>query len=212
MRNLKGSLMGFLRSEGGAQRGMSLGAALGGMLRVKWDRAVNAAARALIAGPLKARSRVIPHAEAPDEPLLTQALVLHWGALSIYLQHFETPEAWEYFHRHRWAWMRSIVLSGYYVEERPGAAPESAEFGYMQSSSWAGASDFLAHKRGDTFALQPSTIHRVSVWSPECWTLFLTWRPSDDWGYYARADGEFIPWREFVQRRVASLETGLVAP
>lgn len=183
-------------------------------LREAWDRAVNWAARALIA-VFPSRARVIPHAEDPARALLTQFLVLHWGRLSLYLQHFESPESHEYFHRHRWGYMRSFVLSGYYVEERPaqwepGIAQDMLQV--SQGRTWRGASNFIARARGDTFTMSPEVIHRVSLWSPLCWTLFLTWAPQDDWGYYARETGAFTPWRDFVVQRVPSLETGEVSP
>jgi hypothetical protein len=137
------------------------------------------------------RSRIVPRADDGATPLLTQFMVL---PNIVYLQHFEGPESVDFFHRHRWAYMRSLVLSGYYVEERPNEG-------------------LIVRGAGHSHKMDHSTIHRVDFWSHDCWTLFFMWKPSDDWGYYPRnaiTDAGFIPWRNFVKRRVPALETGKI--
>jgi hypothetical protein len=151
-----------------------------------WDAAVNAACLALCR-LFPSRSRVIPRADDPSRPLLRQFLLCHLGPLSVYLQHFESPEAWEWFHRHRWEYMRSFVLSGLYLEELP------------QEGSWEGyktyhvsKTNLLQRRRFHTHRLYPTTIHRVDY--PR--------------GKYSSA--EFVHWRDFVKARVPSLETGKI--
>jgi len=111
----------------------------------------------------------------------------------LYLQHFEEPESKDYFHRHRWHYMRSWVLSGHYVEERPGM--------------------LITRRAGTTYSMNHQTVHRVDSWSKDCWTLFLMLKPDDDWGYYERSGtrlGKFTHWRQFLKARVPSLETGKI--
>ena len=113
----------------------------------------------------------------------------------LYLQHFENPESKDYFHRHRWHYMRSLVLSGEYTEERPGGIK-------------------ITHRAGQSFAMDHSTVHRVDTWGKDCWTIFLMLKPDEDWGWYRRIGngdlGEFTHWRAFLKARVPSLDTGKI--
>jgi len=140
------------------------------------------------------RARIVPRADDGVTPLLTQFMII---PRVLYLQHFEGPETNDYFHRHRWHYMRSFVLSGFYIEERPGQK-------------------FYSRRAGRTHKMDHSTVHRVEYWSSDCWTLFLMLRPGDDWGYYARQGkgdlGRYTPWRDFVKKRVPTIETKQIAP
>lgn len=143
------------------------------------------------------RYRLIPHAEDPTQPLLMQFML--WPH-HLYLQHFVSPESTTWFHRHRWARMRSWVLSGWFVECRP-----------LDRC-------MLLHKRLSTYAMTKDVIHHVVAWSPLCWTLFFVRGASDDWGYFPRrafkgsgvVEKDFVPWRDHVRSRVRNLETGKV--
>lgn len=173
-----------------------------------YDRMISAFCWWLCAA-LPHRARVIPHAEDPGNPLLQQVLL--WSrperlvgqssccserkpSVSVYLQHFLTPESPDYAHRHRWQYMRSVVLSGYFVE-----------FRYQV---WPLRSKLLFHRRLSTYTMNHKTIHQVRYWSRHCWTIFVAVNASDDWGYYNTLTGRFTHWRQHVKRRVPALETG----
>jgi hypothetical protein len=162
-----------------------------------WDLVVNALCVTLfyLVKAFSKRARLLPRADDPTKPLLMQVLLWHNKAkgVSVYLQHFTGPEAYEWFHRHRWQYMRSLILSGMYLEER---------------SDWP---SLIQRRRFNTYRMCKDTIHRVDYWAPLCWTIFYTQGPSDDWGYYLRGDYSqeaFVPWRQFIKARVPSLETG----
>lgn len=146
------------------------------------------------------RSRVVPKADDPSTPLLLQFMI--WPG-RLYLQHFLHPETAGLFHRHRWEKMRSIVLSGNFIEER-----RTHESFY---------SDWISHHSLSAYSMTRDVIHRVAFWSQDCWTLFYMSRArSDDWGYFRRLpDGTLspmIPWREAIKCRVPSLEKGAIEP
>lgn len=149
-----------------------------------------------LCGLFPSRSRVVPKADDPSTPLLLQFMI--WPG-RLYLQHFLHPETAGLFHRHRWEKMRSIVLSGGFVEERP------------ESHDW------ISHHSLSTYSMTHEVIHRVAFWSQDCWTLFyMSKERSDDWGYFRRLpDGTLSPmisWREAIKCRVPSLEKGVIEP
>lgn len=178
-------------------------------LLLQWDRLVNFICRWLCR-VLPSRARTIPHATDASRPLLTQFAL--WragkGRLAIYLQHFESPEPETHLHRHRWKWMGSLVLSGWFREERATTPPIVGHYCWTRP---------IAHRAGTAYSMRKQDVHRVSWWSQRCWTLFVMWDADDDWGYWERrtSDGtwvRFIPWREHIQKRVPSLDTGKVTP
>jgi len=179
-------------------------------LALLWDRLISAFCWWLCAA-LPHRARVIPHAEDPGKPLLQQFLVYSRPAgkkpsLSVYLQHFITPESPEFAHRHRWHYMRSFVLSGYFVEHRYRVDRDNEMT--------------KLHRRLSTYTMDHETIHNVYYWSRYCWTLFFAVDATDDWGYYPIYNSilwgprvlNFIHWRDHIKQRVEALETGKITP
>jgi hypothetical protein len=136
------------------------------------------------------RSRIVPRADDPDTLMLAQ-IALVKGRL--YLQRFLEPEQEDTFHNHRWCYMRSFVLSGFYIEERPGGV-------------------FVHRSRFQTHTMDWTTIHRIEGWGQRCVTLFYMSREQrESWGYfpaYALRRAKFTDWRQFIKRRVPSLESG----
>ena len=139
------------------------------------------------------RYRLIPRAQ-DGAPLLRQfRLFGSW----CYLQSFENPEVREWFHRHRWERMISIVLSGAFKEERyPGGI-------------------FVVHRAGSIYSMDRTVVHRLSAVKLRTWTLFFMFGPRarrrdnrPDWGYYPRpkVDG-FVEWDKMIpdERKVKSL-------
>ena len=137
------------------------------------------------------RYRLIPRVQ-DGAPLLRQLKITSW----CYLQSFANPEVWDWFHRHRWTRMISLVLSGAFKEERyPGRI-------------------FVVHRAGSVYAMDRTVVHRLSAVKPRTWTLFLMIGPRSrpdgaaDWGYYPRPRHRgFVPWDAMIpnDRKVRSL-------
>jgi hypothetical protein len=136
------------------------------------------------------RARIVPRADDPSIPMLMQFALIR-GRL--YLQRFISPESENFFHNHRWRYMRSFVLSGQYVEERPGGHT-------------------IIRRRGRSHAMDWTTIHRIVEWTPYCVTLFyMSKEQRDEWGYLPAEDlrsPRFESWRTFVKKRIPNLESG----
>lgn len=153
---------------------------------MRWDAFVDRVANWLCR-TFPSRYRVVPHATT-GEPMLRQFRVTK----RIYLQQFLEPEEHEYMHNHRWEKVRSIVLSGMYVEERPGRIT-------------------ITRRAGQTHTMDRSVIHRIAYWSPLCWTLFFQSKRQnlDEWFYFTanplRWAGKHH-WIDHIQRRVPNLE------
>lgn len=167
-----------------------------------WDRAVDSACRALVAA-FPNRARVVPKADDPSTPLLIQFMI--WPG-RLYLQHFVNPESPLVYHVHRWHFMRSIVLSGHFLERRLTILPDSSTRG-----------ESIHHEAITSYTMDRNVVHHVTYWSSQCWTLFYMSKERDDaWGYYELGPrgkiSELIPWRTYIQQRVPSLETGEVVP
>ena len=134
------------------------------------------------------RARRIPCEDGISGTKLVQFMI--WPN-RLYLQHFMQPEQYEYFHNHRWGHMRSFILSGSYVEERPES--------------------MITHGRFTTHTMDDTVKHRVHWWSEHCWTLFYMGEVVDPyWSFFHRDTGNQETWAEHIPKygRVANLETG----
>ncbi len=158
------------------------------------------------------RYRVIPR--MPDgAPLLRQFRILSIGAekprgvppwyhFSVYLQSFVNAEVEGEFHVHRWRRMISLVLSGWFCEERVDLS-----IGVTQGGAYR-----IAHLSPSVYTMASGDIHRFHYVAPRTWTLFIMVgrnedKPMGGWGYYARATGEYRPWDQAIpqEKRIAAL-------
>lgn len=147
------------------------------------------------------RYRLIPRAQ-DGAPLLRQFKIFDW----CYLQSFVGPEVHDWFHRHRYRRMISIVLSGRFTEERyPGGWPLRK-----------------THRAGTVYTMDRTVVHRLAAVEPRTWTLFFQFgarnrllvmpggefKTVPDWGYYPRPSATgYVPWEEMIpdERKVKSL-------
>jgi hypothetical protein len=96
---------------------------------------------------------------------------------SVRLHWIRRADSDRHLHDHPWAW-RTIILKGWYVEERIGGHTYRREAGYT------GTMDF-------------GEFHRIQEVSPDgVWTLFITWRKQGTWGFLV--DGVKVPYREYL--------------
>lgn len=161
-----------------------------------WDSFVDYVCQKLCA-LFPSRTRTIPRADKPELPLLTQFVII---PERLYLQHFHNPESPEFFHFHRWEYMRSFVLSGHYIEEI---------WRHRKCNSYY----MKLRKRFRTHIMNDHVIHRVQYWSSNCWTLFYMGKVIEtNWGYYRRDSGVFTPWHKMIPdvHKIPHVETGKI--
>lgn len=137
---------------------------------------------------LLALSRPYRHIYGPDGSIYMQRFWLFnpydveyartWEWLpSVRLHWIARPDSDRHLHDHPWAW-RTIILKGWYVEERMVGQMFRREAGYT------GTLDF-------------GEFHRIHEVPPEgVWTLFFTWRKQGTWGFLV--DGAKVPYREYL--------------
>lgn len=105
------------------------------------------------------------------------AMRVHW---------IRRPDGDRHCHSHPWD-ARSIIMVRGYVEFVPA----------WVKGKWAE----VAHVRyeGQMNVLSPSIYHRITRVPPEgVWTLFLTWKPQDDW--YFLVDGKPISNKIYLKK------------
>lgn len=119
---------------------------------------------------------------------------------SIRIHHIIRPDIDRHLHDHPWN-ARTIVLSGWYAEERP-FDPDSSEPDTFQFVSAGEIRERFLRTRGYTGRLLFGQYHRISNVSPGgVYTLFITWRKRGTWGF--QVDGKKVPWREYLDMKDA---------
>lgn len=97
---------------------------------------------------------------------------------SIRVHHITRADKEPHLHNHPWD-ARSIILRGWYMEEREGRH------------------GLDMHMSGETVRLRPGDFHRItSVSTGGVVTLFITWRKQQSWGF--KVDGKTVPWRDYL--------------
>lgn len=98
-------------------------------------------------------------------------------------------------HDHPWN-ARTIVLRGWYTEERP--FEQLTDYQAIQADGGTQEGRALFHRRsGYTGRLLFGQYHRISeVSQGGVWTLFITGRKRGTWGFMV--DGKKVPWRTYL--------------
>lgn len=110
---------------------------------------------------------------------------------SIRLHHIMREDIDRHSHDHPWTWARTIIMKGWYIEERPG--------------------DPLAYVReaGHTGLLRHGSYHRIAeVSEGGVWTLFVTGPKVDSWGFLV--DGKRVEYRDYLGEDVADRDIFIV--
>lgn len=120
---------------------------------------------------------------------------------SVRIHHIIRPDVDRHLHDHPWN-ARTIVLSGWYVEERPVSACDASDIanhgGFLKPAD-DGVRIELYRNRGYTGRLLFGEYHRISRVSPGgVYTMFITWRKRGTWGFLV--DGKKVPWREYINQ------------
>lgn len=102
--------------------------------------------------------------------------------LGVYLHKFHRGDNGRDLHNHPWKLSMSLVLAGGYIEER-------------QSNRAVFSRRVLP---GCLNILRSTDFHRVDLIEHDAWSLFVTFRRFQSWGFRSRATNIFIPWREYV--------------
>lgn len=101
---------------------------------------------------------------------------------AIYLHKFHRGDDEPELHNHPWRWAVSLILSGGYVEERRVGSGVQAHVVLPGTINFIRANDF----------------HRVDLRDQDAWTLFLVGPKIQDWGFWERVSGRYMPWRDFI--------------
>lgn len=100
---------------------------------------------------------------------------------SVRIHHIMRADLDRHLHDHPWN-ARTIVLRGWYTEERPASD---------------GTRDLFCRSRGYTGRLLYGQYHRIaSVSTGGVWTLFWSWKKRGTWGF--DVDGVKVPWRTYL--------------
>lgn len=109
--------------------------------------------------------------------------------ISIRIHHIVLPDQDRHLHDHPWN-ARTVILRGYYIEERIGDAPKDKRVSALLTGEWF-------RNVGDTATLEYGEYHRITALSPcGCYTMFITGPYRGTWGFLV--DGVKVQWRKYL--------------
>lgn len=119
---------------------------------------------------------------------------IHWLP-SVRIHHICRADQDRDLHDHPWN-ARTIVLRGWYTEERP--FEQLTDYQAIQADGGTQEGRALFHRRsGYTGRLLFGQYHRISeVSQGGVWTLFITGRKRGTWGFMVK--GKKVPWRTYL--------------
>lgn len=121
--------------------------------------------------------------ETDGSPYLTRVLLPKIFGLRPMLHHFHRPDSDRNLHNHPWAWAFSLILSGSYNEERLVDSDVCEETRSVGRVRWWNK-------------LTSKDYHAVTQLHGDVWTLFITGKHVQDWGFMV--DGRHVPWRQYL--------------
>lgn len=137
-----------------------------------------------------------PYGKAADG----EQTAARWAWLpSIRIHHIMRADNDRHLHDHPWN-ARTIVLRGWYEEERPGDIFNQGDRYREQRDDlggWLLPREVFDRRAGYTGRLLFGQYHRISA-VPEdgVWTMFFTWKKRGSWGF--SVDGKKVSWREYL--------------
>lgn len=122
-----------------------------------------------------------------------------WGLPSIRVHHILRADDDDHMHDHPWN-ARTIVLRGWYIEDRPVAHEGDALSTLWENKAVVDVRERHWRKRGYTGQVLFNQFHRIAEVPPEgAYTLWFTWKYQGTWGFLV--DGAKVPWREYLEGR-----------
>jgi hypothetical protein len=116
---------------------------------------------------------------------------------NVRVHHILRPDLDRHLHDHPWN-ARTIVLRGWYVEERPGSA-YIADCKVVRLLPGEGYREVHSREQGYTGRLLFGEYHRIcEVPADGVWTLFFTWKKQGTWGF--NVSGLKVPHRQYVAK------------
>lgn len=105
---------------------------------------------------------------------------------NIYIHHFYRGDNDRELHNHPWEKAVSLILCGGYKEER-----KTADGKVKTYNLWPGKLNFLRH----------TDFHRVIMDDNDkhVWTLFITGKRVQSWGFWNRENNEYVNFEDFVK-------------
>lgn len=121
--------------------------------------------------------------------------VLGWLPFMVFLHHFRDSDHDVELHNHPWDLSVSLVLTGGYTEERRSEN--------LRPEHWNPAYEVRTRevRPGRLNVIRATDFHRVLLKGKDAWTIFVTGRKAQSWGFWHPKTGEFLPWREHLERR-----------
>lgn len=111
---------------------------------------------------------------------------------SVRIHHIRREDDTGPMHDHPWN-ARTVVLRGWYDEERPYSTPMYR----VRVDGEGGARNLYRRSAGYTGRLLFGHYHRIrEVSDGGVWTLFITWKKQGTWGFLV--DGVKVPWRKYL--------------
>lgn len=134
---------------------------------------------------------------------------LGWLPWTFFLHRFRDSDTDEELHNHPWDASASLILAGGYVEERLVTKYRPAPS--LALSFEAVEEPYQVVEKRDLGPLRINFIgkddfHRVTLKGEEAWTVFVTGKKAQSWGFKHPKDGAYVPWREHLARRKAKAE------
>ncbi len=115
--------------------------------------------------------------ETNGDPYLTKYMLWRLGPFAAYVHQFHRGDLDRRPHNHPWRRAVSLILVNGYDEER-----------LMKGRLWK-----RRFRPGDVNVLTDDDFHRVDLHHNEpCWTLFLTYKHVQKWGYINLETGKFV--------------------
>lgn len=128
-----------------------------------------------------------------------------WRSLlpSVRVHHIRRADSDDHLHDHPWN-ARTIILRGWYEEERPTDIFNPGEFCREHRDANGRRlypmREVDVRRAGFTGRLLFGQFHRISaIADTGAWTLFITWRYRGTWGF--DVEGKKVPYRQYLDAR-----------
>lgn len=135
---------------------------------------------------------------------------------TVFLHHFLDSDQEEELHNHPWNFAVSLILVGGYVEERRVNGVFRAVLGYGSVEGVGhGIVEGVTTTRdvlpGRINVIRANDFHRAILRERDAWTLFVTFKKEQSWGFWSKKTGEFVPWRRYREWKSAQVRRSKAA-